>query len=101
MKTIVNIIQILVAVAIVFPVFHVWDTNNVAQLCRVVEPTMSKAKLLQLVDEHNVKIIGPRDVSTVGGKWQASIVSRSPFASKSCLVKGTGKLTAAARMVEN
>jgi len=90
MKHAVNLIQILVVIAIIFPVFHIWEGDKVDQFCKVVEPRMGKVAFINLADERNVKLIGPTDYSVAGGKWQATAVSRSPFSKDSCLIKGVG-----------
>lgn len=99
MKQIVNLIQLIIVVALIFPFFHIWDTDKVEQLCKRIKPTMEKQDFLELVSASNVKMIGPTDYTMVGGKWQATAVSRSPFARGSCLIKGTANKVAIVQMV--
>lgn len=98
MKHIVNLIQLAVVAAIIFPMFYVWDTDKVDNFCEAIKPGLSKAELLQRVDDANVKILGPEDVDIAGGKWNASIVARTPFIEHSCLIKGVGHTVATAKI---
>jgi hypothetical protein len=60
---------------------------------------MEKQGFLEQVSASHVKMIGPTDYAMVGGKWHATAVSRSPFASGSCLIKGTANKVAIVQMV--
>jgi hypothetical protein len=100
MKSLVNLIQVLIVVALIFPIFHVWDTDKVTQLCRNTKSGMSKSEFIDLARNSGAKIFGPEDDSMSGGKWHASGRSHSPFAKEYCLVIGTSNTVAKAELVE-
>ncbi|MFW5450952.1 MAG: hypothetical protein ACKE9I_05080 [Methylophagaceae bacterium] len=101
MKQLVNLIQLIVVVGLVYPVFHMWDADKVEQFCKIIEPSMEKEYFLELADEANVKMIGPTDYTIIGGKWQATVIGRSAFSTESCLIKGTANKIAIVQMVDN
>lgn len=100
MKMIVNLIQLAVIAAIIYPIFYLWDTDKIEQFCKVVEPGMTKQEFIQLADDSSVKMLGPTDGAVAGGKWQATIVAYSPYTIYSCKVKGVGNSVAVATIVE-
>jgi len=89
MKMLVKAIEILVVCAIIYPMFYLWDKNNVEMFCQLVEKGTIKQKFIQLADENNVKIIAPVDEGVLG-KWHASAIPWSPFTSYSCEIEGFG-----------
>ena len=100
MKRLVNLVQLLIIVIIVYPVYYVWDTGRVDDLCAQIKPGMTKSSFLQLVDDFNVKLVGPEDEGEAGGIWHASVIARASLSSPgyACEVKGTGDLVAVARL---
>jgi hypothetical protein len=98
MKVLVNLIQLIVVVAIVFPVFYIWDTDKVENLCKRLEPGMEKAEFMQLTDDLGVRLEGPTFEGLEGGKWHARVITYTPFIEHSCLIKGAGKKVAVAKL---
>ena len=98
MKILVNAIQLLIALAIIYPIFNLWDENNVEQFCRVVKSGMSSDTFFDLADKSWVKIIKPNDMS---GRWKVSIVTYSPYSDYRCEVKGLGKIISKSWIVED
>jgi len=88
-KLLVWTIQLLVISAIIYPMFYLWDTNNVEQFCKLLDKGAKKQELMQLADENSVKIIAPVDVGILG-KWRASAVAWSPLTSTTCDIVGQG-----------
>ncbi|MBE0439207.1 MAG: hypothetical protein IBX57_05435 [Gammaproteobacteria bacterium] len=100
MKCLVNLIQVAIVVAIIFPIFHIWDTDKVEQLYRNTRAAMAKSEFIELAHNSGAKITGPNDDDLAGGKWTAIASSHSPFAQEFCEIKGTSKTVAAAKMIE-
>lgn len=100
MKFFVNLIQAAIVVAIIFPIFHIWDTDKVKQLCRNTKAGMGKMTFIELAHNSGAKITGPTDDSIEGGKWTAKASSHSPFAKEFCEIKGTSKTVAIAKMIK-
>ena len=98
MKHFVNLIQLAVVAAIVFPIFYIWDTDKVDAFCEMVKPGMTKTDYIQLANDLGVKMLGPVDDDIVGGKWQASVVARTPFVNHICHIKGVGNKVATAKI---
>lgn len=90
MKYLVNLVQLMVIGAIIYPMFYIWDTDKVDQFCKVVKQGVSKEDVMQMADDKNVKILG-LDSGTINPEsWQASVDVHSPFTQYSCVLKGFG-----------
>lgn len=100
MKFLVNLIQVVIVVAIIFPIFHIWDTDKVVQLCRNTHAGMSKRAFIELAHNSGAKITGPNDDDLTGGQWTAIASSHSPLAKEFCEIKGTSNTVATANMIE-
>jgi len=100
MKFLVNVFQVLIVVAIIYPIFHIWDTDKVSQLCRNTKSGMSKIAFIELAHNSGAKITGPTDDSLSSGKWTAIASSHSPLAKEYCEIKGTSNTVAYAQMME-
>lgn len=98
MKHIVNLIQLAIIAAIIFPMYYVWDTEKIDTICEAIQPGLTKSTFLQMVDDRGVKIDGPHDEDIAGGKWHALIVARTPFIEHHCLIKGVGRTVASAKL---
>ncbi|RKZ79258.1 MAG: hypothetical protein DRQ35_04555 [Gammaproteobacteria bacterium] len=101
MKMFVNLIQLAVVAAIIYPIFYLWNTDKIEQFCKVIEPGMTKQAFIQLADDSSIKMLGPTDDDVAGGKWQATIVAYSPYTKYSCKVKGTGNSVAVATIIDD
>ena len=102
MKSVVNVVQLIIVVAIIFPIFYIWDTDNVDRICQSIGNGMTKQDFIKLAVDSPIKLLGPIavDDEVVGGKWQASIVTYWPFTDYMCLVKGIGNTVSTARIVD-
>lgn len=98
MKHFVNLIQLAIIAAIVFPMYYVWDTGKVDNLCEGIEPGLAKHVLLEMVEERGVKIDGPHDEDIAGGKWRATLMAKTPFVEHHCTIKGVGNTVATAKL---
>ena len=101
MKIIVNLMQITVVAAIIYPMFYIWNTGKIEQFCKLVEPGMTKQALIELADELSVKMLGPTDGDVAGGKWQATIIAYSPYTKYSCEIKGIANSVAVAEIIDD
>lgn len=100
MKQLVNSLQYLVVLIIIYPIYYVWQTNKVTDFCEQVETGMSKAELVQLSKRVDVTMKGPDDISLAGGKWEAVVSPGRFISAEECVIKGAGKTVATARLYE-
>lgn len=98
MKHIVNVIQLAIVAAIIFPMYYVWDSGKVDNICEEIHPGLAKHVLLEMVDERGIKMDGPHDEDIAGGKWHATIMARTPLVEHSCTIKGVGNTVAIAKL---
>lgn len=98
MKQFVNLIQLAIIAAIVFPMYYVWDTGKIDTICEEIQPGLTKVRLLELVDDYGVSIEGPHDQDIAGGKWHARLIDSTPFIEHSCSIKGVGNTVATAKL---
>lgn len=100
MKRLVNSIQYLVILVIIYPIYYVWQTDKVTDFCELIDGGMTKQRMVDLGQQSNVNMIGPKDISLEGGKWQAMIQPGKFISADVCIVKGTGNKVATARLYE-
>ena len=98
MKFIVNLIQVAIVVAMIYPIFHFWDTDKVTQLCRNTHAGMTKTQFIELAHNSGAKISGPSDDELSGGKWTATANSHSLLAKEYCEIRGSGNTVALAEI---
>jgi hypothetical protein len=99
-KQLVNSVQYLVVLVMLYPIYYVWQTSKVVDFCEQVESGMSKQQLIALSEQANVHIDGPEDDSLVGGKWRAIVKPGKFISAEECVIKGAGKTVATARLFE-
>ncbi|OUR72158.1 hypothetical protein A9Q78_07570 [Methylophaga sp. 41_12_T18] len=98
MKRLVNSIQYLVVLVIIYPVYYVWQTDKVNNFCEQLESGMSKQQMIQLGHRESVSMNGPKDLSLEGGKWTALVSPGRFITADVCVIKGTGSKVATARL---
>jgi hypothetical protein len=99
MKLLVNIIQVLIIAAIVYPLFLLWDKNNVEHFCHEVKAGITKQALIYKTDHAPIKFTKPTDKDDKG-YWSAKVVTYSPFSDYHCKIRGLGDTVASAWIEE-
>lgn len=97
MKILVNLIQLGVVLAILYPVYYVWDTGRVEDFCESIEPGISVSELLQLAEEQGITLNMPADNET--GQWRTSVESSASIDRYACVIIGAVDRVASARLV--
>ena len=100
MKSLVNSIQYLVVLVLLYPIYYVWQTDKVIDFCELIESGMTKQRMVQLGEQASIKMIGPEDMSLEGGKWLATVEPGAFISSDICVIKGTGNKVATAGLFE-
>lgn len=99
MKILVNGIQLLVILALIYPFFIFWEKSNVDEFCEKAKVGTHQQQLQQIADEMHVKLIPPSEKDK-RGYWTAYGVTHSPISSYSCQLRGLGNKVAEARIEE-
>jgi hypothetical protein len=100
MKQLVNGLQYLIVLIIIYPIYYVWQVEKVVDFCEQIDSGMSKQQLVALAEQENVYLDGPNDMSMVGGKWIAVVKPGKFVSADECVIKGAGKTIATARLFE-
>ncbi|GLP99365.1 hypothetical protein GCM10007891_12190 [Methylophaga thalassica] len=100
MKLLVNFIQILIIGVIVYPIYYVWETQHIDNFCREITPGMSDKKLIELVKEYHVTLIGLDENEAEKGKWLAQVKAKSSFSDYRCEIGGIANKVAHASIME-
>ncbi|OUR63837.1 hypothetical protein A9Q79_08770 [Methylophaga sp. 42_25_T18] len=100
MKSLVNSIQYLVVLVLIYPIYYVWQTDKVTDFCELIDAGMTKQRMIQLGEQASIKMIGPDDISLEGGKWVATVEPGAFISSDICVIKGAGNKVATARLFE-
>mgnify|MGYP000170988700 FL=1 len=97
MKILVNLIQLAVVLAILYPVYYVWDTGRVEDFCELIEPGISVSELQRLADAQGITLNMPADNET--GQWMTSVESSASIDRFACVIIGAVDRVASARLV--
>jgi hypothetical protein len=100
MKKLVDIVQLLLIMLVLSPVYFVWHADQVNDFCATVKTGMHLKPIFEHAEKDNMKILGLSHANLEYGKWQASIVSKAPFTSGECRVKGLGDTIAMASYID-
>lgn len=97
MKILVNLFQVAIVLAILYPVYYVWDTGRVEDFCELIEPGISVSALQQLGEEQGITLNIPSHNDT--GQWMTSVESSASIDRFACVVMGDVDRVASARLV--
>ena len=100
MKQLVNSIQYLVVLVLIYPIYYVWQTDKVTDFCELIDGGMTKQRMVQLAEQASMNMIGPEDISLEGGKWLATIEPGAFISSEVCIIKGTSNKVATAFLLD-
>lgn len=101
MKRFVNLVQLMIIVAIIYPIYYVWDTDRVDEFCHQVKPGISQESLIELAESHHLSIVGPQSTDALGGQWVILVPARSSFSGYACEVKGAVETVAFASIIND
>lgn len=97
MKILVNLTQVVIVLAILYPVYYVWDTGRIEDFCELIEPGISVSELQQLADDQGITLNIPAENGT--GQWMTSVESSASIDRFACVVIGAVDRIASARLV--
>lgn len=98
MKFIVNLMQLLIIAALIYPFFYLWETDKIETLCDEFAIGMSAEDIIAKADEAFLRWHEKPLADT--DNWHLQIVSRASFAGFICDIKGKGKKMSSARIIE-
>lgn len=98
MKMFVNLVQIILIAGMVYPVYAMWNNEQLNNFCGELKSNMTKQYVLDLAYEKNIRL----NLSNVDDlKWHATASTPASFSDYSCLIKGLGDRVASAKMTVN
>jgi hypothetical protein len=100
MKILVNLFQLAVVAAILYPVYYVWDTGRVEHFCQEIKVGMSVEELNKIADEKNITLNVPEALGAQGGQWMTAAESNTFFDDKACIIKGAVDKIASVKLVD-
>ena len=98
MKFFVNIMQLLIIAALIYPFFYLWETDKIETLCDELEIGMPAEEIITKADESFLK--WQQNQQSEADKWQLQIISRASFSGFICDIKGKGKKMSSARIIK-
>lgn len=100
MKKLVGLAQLFIIMVMAYPVIYVWETSKVEQLCRQIQPGMTREALLNLMTKTQLKIQPPQLDHAESSRWTARILSRISLGGLQCEIRGSANQVAAAKMLK-
>ena len=96
MKIFVNLVQVLLIMGIIYPVYAVWENDQVSSFCVEVKPNMTKQRFLDLAEQKKIKV----DIDNTDElKWISTIKVPTMFSNDFCIVNGLGDRIASTQVV--
>jgi len=96
MKIFVNLVQVLLIMGIIYPVYAVWENDQVSSFCVEVKPNMTKQRFLDLAEQKKIKV---EIDNTDELKWISTIKVPTMFSNDFCIVTGLGDRVASTQVV--
>lgn len=91
----VNLLQIMLITGMVYPVYAMWNNEQLSNFCVELKSNMTKQQLLDLAYEKKIRL----NLANVDDlKWHATASTPASFSDYSCLIKGMGNRVASAKM---
>ncbi|MFT7414204.1 MAG: hypothetical protein ACI9FO_000863 [Methylophagaceae bacterium] len=98
MKMFVNLVQIMLIAGMVYPVYAVWNNDQLSNFCVELKSNMTKKNLLNLAEQKNIKL--NLDLDNIDElRWQAWASVPVSFSNYACQINGLGNRVASAKMV--
>jgi hypothetical protein len=95
MKIFVNFIQILLITGMVYPVYAMWNNDQINNYCADLKSMTTKQKMLDLAEQKNIKVKFERIDELL---WRATATRSTSFSDYSCQINGMGERLASAKM---
>lgn len=100
MKYLVKLFQLAIVLAILYPIYYIWDTDRIDHFCESIEPGMSVEALNTLAERHGMSLNTPTDLTSEGGLWITSVDSYASFSGYACVIKGAANRVAVAQVIK-
>lgn len=98
MKIFVNLMQLLIIAALIYPFFYLWETDKIETLCEALEIGMPAEEIIDKADQYFLK--WHQKPQQDADKWHLQIISRASFAGFVCDIKGKGQKMSSARLLK-
>jgi uncharacterized protein YxeA len=99
MKRLVNLVQLLIVLAILYPVYYVWDTSRIDKFCGLIKAGMTVAELEQIADDLNISLNTPAGKGETG-QWMTSVDATASTDRYACVIIGAVDTVASARIID-
>lgn len=100
MKRLVNLVQLAIVAAMLYPVYYIWDTDRIDNFCDLVKPGMSLTELEALAEENHIDVNIPDEAAKEKGQWMTSVESKAALDRYACVILGAADRIATAEIVE-
>lgn len=100
MKRLVNLVQLAIVAAMLYPVYYLWDTDRIDSFCDMVKPGMSLTELQALADENHIKLNSPDEAAKSKGQWMTSVESKATIDRYACVIMGAADSIATANIID-
>ncbi|WP_438970029.1 hypothetical protein [Methylophaga sp.] len=100
MKHLVRLVQLVIVLAILYPIYYVWDTDRIDNFCESIKPGMKVSALQTLAEESHLNLNAPDD-SQRTGQWMTSVESTASISGYACVIRGAVDSVATAQIVRS
>jgi len=100
MKMLVRLIQLLIVLVMVYPVYYLWETDKIKSACQQIKPGMSHNDVVIKLQSIGLSFSNMKGDFAKGDKWTALVESHASFAGYACEIRGSGNQIAGVRIIK-
>jgi hypothetical protein len=94
----VNLVQIILVAGMVYPVYAMWNNDQLNNFCVELKSNMTKQHVLDLAYDKNIKL----NLANIDDlEWHATASTPARFSDYTCQIKGLADRVAFAKMTPN
>lgn len=99
-QALVRLLQYSIIVMMIYPLYYIWETDNIKSACQQIKPGMSYNNTMLILDSYGLSFSRVNGDYAQGEKWKGLIESKASFNGYACEIRGFGNQIAGVRMIK-
>lgn len=99
-QTLVKLLQFLVVLVMIYPLYYVWETDKIKSACQQIKPGMTYNNVVIDLQGKGLGFSRMKGAQAPGEKWLGLVESHASFSGYACEIRGFGNQIAGVRTVK-
>ena len=99
-QTLVKLLQFLIVLVMIYPLYYVWETDKIKSACLQIKPGMSYNNTLVMLNSFGLGFSRVNGDHAQGEKWWGLVESKASFKGYACEIRGFGSQIAGVKMLK-